>query len=77
MLGHIYRIVRNFEQEHGVLPNLLFLNRFHSEHLESSFSENYTLCEIMGKLQMELVIDHEIIHPRVAWTDSAIKMTAS
>jgi len=77
MLGHIYRIVRNFEKEHGVFPNLLFLNRFHSEHLEASFSDDYTMCEIMEKLHMELIIDHDVIHPRVAWTDSAIKMTAS
>lgn len=71
MLDHIYRLVSSFKQEHGVHPNLLYLNLLHSEHLKSSFDETYTLGQIMNMLQMEMILDPEIIHPHVAWTQTA------
>ena len=71
MLDYIYRLVRGFEQEHGVHPNLLYLNRIHTEHLQSSFDERFTLGQIMNLLHMEMIIDPEITHPHVAWTQTA------
>ena len=71
MLDYIYRLVSGFEQEHGVHPNLLYLNRIHSEHLKSSLDERYSLGQIMNLLHMEMIIDPEIMHPHVAWTQTA------
>ena len=71
MLGFIYRLVRDFELEHGIHPNLLYLNRFHSEHLKAAFAEGYSMSQIMDALEMELIIDHDIMHPRVVWTQTA------
>lgn len=71
MLGHIYRLIRDFEHEHGIHPNLLYLSKFHSEHLKDAFSEDYSLRMIMELLQLELIIDHDIMHPHVAWTQVA------
>ncbi|MGD8783311.1 MAG: hypothetical protein PVF28_00415 [Thioalkalispiraceae bacterium] len=71
MLGFIYGLIRGFEQEHGVQPNLLYLNRMHMEHLKAAFDEKYTLGQIMDMLEMEMIIDPEIMHPHVAWTQSA------
>jgi len=76
MLGYIYQLVRNFEQEHGVQPNLLYLNRFHSEHLKSAFDEGFSLGQIMDMLQMEMIIDDEIMHPRVAWSHVANRVAS-
>lgn len=76
MLDHIYRLVSSFEQKHGVLPNLLYLNRIHSEYLKTSFDESYSLGQIMTMLQMEMIIDSEIIHPHVAWTHSAKRVAS-
>ena len=77
MLAYIYRIIRDFEQEHGIHPNLLYLNRFHSEHLKSAFSEKYSMQHIAEVLKLELVIDQDSMHPHVAWTQSAQKKIAS
>jgi hypothetical protein len=71
MLGYIYRLIRGFEQEHGVQPNLLYLNRMHSDHLMAAFDEKFTLGQIMDMLEMEMIIDPEVMHPHVAWTQSA------
>lgn len=76
MLDYIYRLVSGFEQEHGVLPNLLYLNRIHSEHLKTSFDESYSLAQIMTMLQMEMIIDPEIVHPHVAWAHSAQRVAS-
>jgi hypothetical protein len=68
MLSYIYRLVRDFQQEHGIHPNLLYLNETHAHHLKNGFTENYTYQCIRDFLQMELIISGEIVHPHVAWS---------
>lgn len=77
MLAYIYRLIRDFEQEHGINPNLLYLNRVHSEHLKASFAENYSMHDITELLEVELVLDQDIMHPHVAWVHSAQRKIAS
>ncbi|VAW92624.1 hypothetical protein MNBD_GAMMA23-2449 [hydrothermal vent metagenome] len=76
MLDYIYRLMRDFEQEHGFNPNLLYLNECHSEHIKLSFDETFTLQRIVEILGMDIVIDKEIIHPRVAWTHYAYRLAS-
>ena len=71
MLSHIFRLIKDFEKEHGIHPNLLHLNKEHIEHLKSSFDNGYSLQQIMELLDMELVIEEEIMHPHVVWTTVA------
>ena len=71
MLSFIYRLVSEFEREHGIHPNLLYLNDKHAEYLQQSFSNGFRLHSIMKFLQMELIIDKSIAHPHVAWTHTA------
>ena len=71
MLDYIYRLVNSFEREHGIHPNLLYLNPVQSEYLKSSFDESYSLAQIMQILRMEMIIDSEIMHPHVAWVQAA------
>jgi hypothetical protein len=76
MLAYIYRMVREFERNHGIPPNLLYLNRLHSEHLTAAFADGYSMCQIMDELQMELIIDRDIVHPHVAWTHTAQRLAS-
>ena len=76
MLGHIYRLVRGFEQEHGIHPNLIYLNLEHIEYLKAAFDARYSLQQIMSMLHMEMIIDHSIVHPHVAWTHTAQRMAS-
>lgn len=71
MLSHIYRLIKDFEHEHGIHPNLLYLNSHHIEHLRSSFGEEYSLEHIMMLLEMELIIEEDIMHPHAVWTTLA------
>ena len=76
MLSYIYRMVRDFENLHGIHPNLLYLNRLHSEHLKDAFADAYSMSQIMDELQMELIIDHDVVHPHVAWTQTAQRIAS-
>ena len=77
MLAYIYRLIRDFEQEHGIHPNLLFMNQNHCDHLKEAFDNRYSLYTIMQILQMELVIDSDAIHPHAAWHKTAQRRMAS
>jgi hypothetical protein len=74
MLSYIFRLVRDFEQEHGIHPNLLYLNESHAAQLKTSFSETFSFDRIRETLNMELIVNNEITHPHVAWTQSAMRM---
>ncbi|MEJ2180269.1 MAG: hypothetical protein P8Y28_07485 [Gammaproteobacteria bacterium] len=76
MLSYIYRHIRNFELQHSVLPNLLYINQEHAEPLKESVDEDYTLRDIAELLQLEFVINQEVLHPHVAWTQSAIRIAS-
>jgi hypothetical protein len=76
MLSFIHRLVREFELEHGIHPNLLYLNRFHVEHLKSAFDAEYSMVQILDLLGMELIIENDITQPHVAWTQMAQRVAA-
>jgi hypothetical protein len=76
MLSFINRLVRDFELEHGIHPNLLYLNRFHVEHLKMSFDADYSMSQILDVLGMELIIEDDITQPHVAWTQTARRASA-
>ena len=71
MLSYIYRLIRNFEQSHSFLPNLLYLNPEHAQHLMDSVAQVYTRQSINDLLGMELIINRDVVHPHVAWTQTA------
>lgn len=74
MISYILRLIHDFKREHGCRPNLLYLNEFHMHHLKMGFSEDFSLQRLCEMLEMELVIDHEVIHPHVAWIQSAERL---
>lgn len=71
MLSYIFRLISDFEKEHGIHPNLLHLNSSHIGYLKMAFKEGYSLHQIMNILEMELIIEEDIIHPHVVWTNIA------
>ena len=77
MLSHIYRLISSFEHEHGIHPNLLYMNGEHVEYLQACFSEEYSLEHIMKMLEMELIIEEDIMHPHAVWTTFAQARLAS
>lgn len=70
MLSYIFRLIDHFQHQHGVEPNLLYLNELHMLELRKAFASNQTMQSITDLLGMELIISREITHPKVAWTQT-------
>ncbi len=67
MLSFIYRLVHEFEREHGRTPNLLFISPFHLDHLRTQLSRKYATLELRHLLGMEIIVADDIVHPHVEW----------
>ena len=66
MLSFIYRLVREFEAEHGLRPNVLYLNIDHFHRLRHDFVDPDDIEGIINCLGMEIVIDKTAIHPHLS-----------
>jgi hypothetical protein len=71
MLSYIFRLIDHFQRQHGVEPNLLYLNELHMLELRKAFASGQTMQSITDLLGMELILSREITHPHVAWTQTA------
>ncbi len=68
MLSFIYRLVQDFEKEHGLAPNLLYLSPMHLHTLKSQLDSGEQLDDLISLLGMEIIITNEAVHPHVAWS---------
>lgn len=76
MLSYIVRLTTDFEHEHGLRPNLLYLNPTHLQRLQADFDERLDLHTILRMLRMEVLVDRAIAHPHVAWVQTAARRRA-
>lgn len=68
MLSFIYRLIHDFEKEHGIRPNLLYVNPIHLQVLKNQLDAESQLDDIVELLGMEIMVTSEVIHPHVVWT---------
>ncbi|MBK9132209.1 MAG: hypothetical protein IPM20_11315 [Gammaproteobacteria bacterium] len=66
MLSFIYRLANAFERLHGRGPNVLYLSRFHFEHLQQDFADPEDTEAMMNVLGMAIMITEDAINPRLA-----------
>ena len=71
MLSYIVRLTTDFERDHGLRPNLLYLSQAHVQRLQDDFDPRFDLQTIMQMLRMEVLIDSTVAHPHVAWVQPA------
>jgi hypothetical protein len=69
MLSHLFRMAADFQRLHGLAPNLLYLNERHLAQLDEALPEWRANSEQLRRyLAMDIVVDNELAHPRVAWS---------
>ncbi len=72
MLSFLYRLVERYHREHGLHPNLLYLNPWHYRKLLECLPEMENQEEVSRFLAMQIVISPEAVHPYVAWLPSDV-----
>jgi hypothetical protein len=76
MLSYIFRLVEDYENEHGMRPNVLYLNDKHFNGLRMDFADPNDIEEIVKRLEMEIVLDRTAMHPHVAQIASSHRQVA-
>ncbi len=71
MLSFIYRLVREFETEHGYRPNLLQISPQHFTELRLNLPEFSHRDEMTRFLGMRILFSQEAVHPHVVWSSIA------
>lgn len=69
MLSFIYWLSRRFEQTHGKKADILYINRFHFEHLRQEFADPDDLDAIRRMLGMTILITEDAVNPHIARID--------
>jgi len=77
MLSFIYRMMREFELEHGMKPNVLHLSNEHFNRLRADFLDPSNIEAIINRLDMEIVIEKNSAHPHLSWMESSYRKAAS
>ena len=70
MLSFLYRLVEHYHREHGLHPNLLYLNQWHYHKLLECLPEMEGQEQVSRFLMMQIIISPETVHPYVAWLPS-------
>ncbi|MDT8404958.1 hypothetical protein [Sulfuriflexus sp.] len=77
MLSFIYRLVYTFEIEQGMKPNVLYLNAIHFRRLCQDFFDPNDIEAIINRLDMEIVIDNNALHPHMSRVSTSQRQAAS
>ncbi len=77
MLSFLFRLIREFQREHGFTPNALYINPFHYHKLRENLPDLQHDDALARFLTVEIIVSEEAIHPHVAWLNPARRKFAS
>ena len=67
MLSFLVKLISHYRNEHGFLPNVLYINNLHYQKLRENLPELGNDEDIARFLRLEIIIRPEAVHPHVAW----------
>ena len=67
MLSFLYRLAREYEQEHGYRANRLYLGHRHYVQLRSELAAIDEFVSMPRFLGMEIILSEDCLHPHIAW----------
>jgi len=65
MLSYIIRIAEEYRSQHGVNPNLIYLNNIHLNILKLELGNPEDIHLVMSDLGIEINLDQSKTHPSV------------
>ena len=66
MLSHIVSLVSNYEQDHGMRPNLVYMNETHYGYLREEMPGVWDHDDVVSLLGIDIALSDIAIRPHVA-----------
>ncbi len=66
MLSHIVNLVQNYEVDHGLRPNVVYMNETHYSYLREELPGVRDHHEVVRILGVDIALADDVLHPQVA-----------
>jgi len=66
MLDYLYQSALRYQELHGQVPNLLYLNNIHLNSLQSQLNSHHSLARLFGEWNLKVAISPSLPHPSFA-----------
>lgn len=66
MLSHIVNLVSDYEQDHGMKPNLVYMNETHYGYLREEMPGVWDHDDVVSLLGIDIALSDMAIRPHVA-----------
>lgn len=66
MFSHIVSLVQDYEQGHGMRPNVVYMNETHYSYLREEMPGVRDHNEVVRILGVDIALADDILHPQVA-----------
>lgn len=66
MLSHIVTLVDSYERNHGIRPNLVYMNETHYSYLREELPFVRDHNDVVAILGVDIALNDEALHPQAA-----------
>jgi len=66
MFSHIVNLVKDYEQGHGMRPNVVYMNEVHYGYLREEMPGVRDHNEVVRILGVDIALADDVLHPQVA-----------
>lgn len=73
MLSFIYRLCKDFSDQHGYWPNVLLISTGHLQALGDELGLLEDSDQLRGRLGLEVLVRKNAVHPSVIWMQNAAR----
>jgi hypothetical protein len=66
MLSHIVNLVNRYENNHGLKPNVVYMNETHYSYLREELPGVRDHHDVISIIGVDIALSDDVIHPQVA-----------
>jgi len=66
MLDYLYQAALRYQELHGQIPNLLYLNNTHLRSLQLQLNTHHSLARLFGEWNLKVALSPNLSHPSFA-----------
>jgi hypothetical protein len=66
MLDYLYHSAINYQKQHGIMPNLIYLNGQHLQSVQIQLQKHHELANLLNTFKIKIVLSPTLSHPSFA-----------